>query len=105
MKANELELTDSQGLYNAVSKPTTEEVTETFIKVPARIGITDKYATNRVNIGYPARIVELTPNTVYKVTPSHLVQIVFYLVFTVPVVLRQLLNLSIHYLKTNLRYI
>ena len=68
LKANELELTDSQGLYNAVSKPTTEEVTETFIKVPARIGITDKYATNRVNIGYPARIVELTPNTVYSYT-------------------------------------
>ncbi|WP_282186227.1 G5 domain-containing protein [Streptococcus mitis] len=63
-----MELTDSQGLYNAVSKPTTEEVTETFIKVPARIGITDKYATNRVNIGYPARIVELTPNTVYSYT-------------------------------------
>ena len=68
LKANELELTDSQGLYNAVSKPTTEEVTETFIKVPDRIGITDKYATNRVNIGYPARIVELTPNTVYSYT-------------------------------------
>ena len=68
LKENELELTDSQGLYNAVSKPTTEEVTETFIKVPARIGITDKYATNRVNIGYPARIVELTPNTVYSYT-------------------------------------
>ena len=68
LKAKELELTDSQGLYNAVSKPTTEEVTETFIKVPARIGITDKYATNRVNIGYPARIVELTPNTVYSYT-------------------------------------
>ena len=68
LKANELELTDSQGLYNAVSKPTTEEVTETFIKVPDRIGITDKYETNRVNIGYPARIVELTPNTVYSYT-------------------------------------
>ncbi|OAN12383.1 G5 domain-containing protein, partial [Streptococcus sp. CCUG 49591] len=68
LKANKLELTDSQGLYNAVSKPTTEEVTETFIKVPDRIGITDKYATNRVNIGYPARIVELTPNTVYSYT-------------------------------------
>ena len=68
LKANELDLTDSQGLYNAVSKPTTEEVTETFIKVPDRIGITDKYETNRVNIGYPARIVELTPNTVYSYT-------------------------------------
>ena len=68
LKANELELTDAQGLYNAVSKPPTEEVTETFIKVPDRIGITDKYATNRVNIGYPARIVELTPNTVYSYT-------------------------------------
>ena len=68
LKANELDLTDSQGLYNAVSKPTTEEVTETFIKVPDRIGITDRYETNRVNIGYPARIVELTPNTVYSYT-------------------------------------
>ena len=68
LKANELDLTDTQGLYSAVSKPTTEEVTETFVKMPAQIGITDKYATNRVNIGHPARIVELTPNTVYSYT-------------------------------------
>ena len=68
LKANELDLTDSQGLYSALSKPTTEEVTETFVKMPTNIGVTNNYATNRINIGYPARIVELTPNTVYSYT-------------------------------------
>ena len=68
LKANELDLTDTQGLYSAVSKPTTEEVTETFVKMPTNLGVTNNYATNRINIGYPARIVELTPNTVYSYT-------------------------------------
>ena len=68
LKANELDLTDSQGLYAALAKPTTEEVTETFVKMPTNIGITNNYATNRINIGYQARIVELTPNTVYSYT-------------------------------------
>ena len=68
LKANELDLTDTQGLYSAVSKPTTEEVTETFVKMPTNLGVTTNYATNRINIGYPARIVELTPNTVYSYT-------------------------------------
>ena len=68
LKANELDLTDTQGLYSAVLKPTTEEVTETFVKMPTNIGVTNNYATNRINIGYPARIVELTPNTVYSYT-------------------------------------
>ena len=68
LKANELDLTDTQGLYSAVSKPTTEEVTETFVKMPTNIGVTNNYATNRINIGYPVRIVELTPNTVYSYT-------------------------------------
>ena len=68
LKANELDLTNSQGVYDAVSKPTTEEVTETVIKLPKNFGIVDTYLRNRVNNGYPARIVELTPNTVYSYT-------------------------------------
>lgn len=68
LKANELDLTDTQGLYAAVAKPTTEEVTETFVKIPTNIGVTNNYATNRINVGYPARIVELNPNTVYSYT-------------------------------------
>ena len=68
LKANELDLTSSQGVYDAVSKPTTEEVTETVIKLPKNFGIVDTYLRNRVNNGYPARIVELTPNTVYSYT-------------------------------------
>lgn len=67
LKANELDLTNSQGVYDAVSKPTTEEVTETVIKLP-NVGLVDTYLRNRVNTGYPARIVELTPNTVYSYT-------------------------------------
>ena len=34
LKANELDLTNSQGVYDAVSKPTTEEVTETVSELP-----------------------------------------------------------------------
>ena len=68
LKANELDLTNSQGVYDAVSKPTTEEVTETVIKLPKNFGIVDTYLMNRINKGYPARVVELTPNTVYSYT-------------------------------------
>ena len=68
LKANELDLTNSQVVYDAVSKPTTEEVTETVIKLPKNFGIVDTYLRNRVNNGYPARVVELTPNTVYSYT-------------------------------------
>ena len=68
LKAQELDLTTSQGLRSALANPTTTDVTEVIVKTPTLSTLPNSYNTNRSNKGYRANVVELKPNEIYSYT-------------------------------------